>query len=511
MKVIIFEDELLVAKNLSELLLSGKLVKEVQVVSSLDNLCKEFGKQKYDLAILDVNIKGKPEGIVAGRYLRENYRMGIIYLTAYTDDNIIDDIAKTSPDAYLIKPFEDHQFVAVVRQVLMKYSSNTSLGNISVWRQEHGFAQSKIEFFQETIDQLFLTSITDQKGEIIYANNAFCKVSGYSPQELLGQSHNIVNSGLHSKEYFAKLWQTVQKGEIWQGEIRNKRKDGTYYWVYSYIFALSSADNNNTRYYISIRSDITSRKEAELELQEVLSNKMAELSDNRVQLARVVKDESMVGFNSILIHEIKRPLSSLSMHLDLLLKRYADSLPTQIFDRLTTARASTVHTIKLMSYLNQTFKRKGNANKDNILIYDQIESILDFVKILFPYKEIKFEFNRPNENLTLLGYNDAVFISIFNLLKNACEAFSDEQEVKQVKVETIQSSYKFEILIHDNKEGGISKEVSNKLFSPISSTKESGSGLGLNITKHVLASMDAKVELLETNEKGSCFKISIPL
>jgi PAS domain S-box-containing protein len=511
MRVIIFEDELLVAKNLSEILLSGKLVKEVQIVSSLENLCREFSKQRYDLAILDVNIRGNPEGIVAGRYIRENYRMGIIYLTAYTDDNIIDDIAKTNPDAYLIKPFEDQQFVAVVRQVLMKYSSNASLGNISVWRQEHGFAQSKIEFFQETIDQLFLTSITDQKGEIIYANNAFCKISGYSPQELLGQNHNIVNSGLHSKEFFAKLWQTVEKGEIWQGEIRNKRKDGTYYWISSYIFALSSAENNNTRYYISIRSDITSRKEAELELQEVLSNKMAELSDNRVQLARVAKDESMVGFNSILIHEIKRPLGALSMHLELLIKRYADTLPAQILDRLTTVRASTIHTIKLMSYLNQTFKRKGNAKKDNILIYDQIESILNFIKILFPYKEIEINFSRPQENLTLLGYNDAVFISIFNLLKNACEAFSDEQEEKQVKIETVKGSDKFEILVRDNKVGGIPKEVTDRLFSPITSTKESGSGLGLNITKHVLASMDAKVELIETNENGSCFKITIPL
>lgn len=510
MRAIILEDELIVAQGLKALLLEKTELKEIVLAQTEVAFKKKLSESEFDLAILDVNILGVFTGVKVGEFLRENYRMGLIYVTAYTDDDLIQKIGLTKPDAYIVKPFDDRHITAVVRQVLVKFSSRATLGNISIWQQDNGFVRSKVEFFQESIDQLFLTSITDQKGKIIYANAAFCKISGYATEELVGNNHNIVNSGFHAKDYFSNLWKTIHRGEIWQGEIRNKRKDGTNYWVYSYVFPLSSEEDNKSRYYISIRTDITARKEAELQLQELLSEKLEELSNNRLQLTRVTKDESLVGFNSILIHEMKRPLNSISMQLDYLLKKEADLIPANILGKLSSTRASIAHTIKLMAYLNETFRRKDNAKMQTIHLQNQVEAIIDFIKLLFPYVGVQIHFERTTDIGEVLGYNDAVFIGIFNLLKNACEAFQEEQESKNIFIQLQSQNELIEVIVKDDIRGGIPIEIANNLFSPMTSSKEGGSGIGLNISKHVLNSMNAKIELIQTGANGSTFMISLP-
>jgi PAS domain S-box-containing protein len=510
MRAIILEDELIVARSLKALLLEKTSLKEIMIATTEDQFKNMLAVSDFDLAILDVNIQGDFVGVKVGEFIRAHYRMGLIYLTGYTDDHLIEQIGLNKPDAYVIKPFDDRQIIAIVRQVLIKFSSTATLGNIAVWHQQTGFARSKIEFFQDTIDQLFLTSITDQKGKIIFANQAFCRTSGYSAEELLDKNHNIVNSGLHAKDFFANLWKTIQRGEIWQGEMRNRRKDATYYWVYAYIFPLSSEEDSNTRYYISIRYDITARKEAELNLQEVLSEKLSELTNNRIHLSRATKDESMVGFNSILIHELKRPLNSISMQLDFLLKKEVDSIPGVILAKLVKTRASIAHTIKLMSYLNDTFRRKENTKMEKIDLKNQIQSIIDFVSLLFPYGGVIVHFQAQQTINEVLGYNDALFIGLFNLLKNSFEAFSEDQDSKNIFIDLESNADHITILLRDDIEGGIPKEIADQLFSPMNSAKEGGSGIGLNISRHVLTSMNSTIDLLKTGPEGSTFKITIP-
>ena len=110
-----------------------------------------------------------------------------------------------------------------------------------------------------------LISITDTQGRIVYANDKFCQVSGYTEQELLGQDHRIINSGHHDKDYIRNMWRTIAGGETWQGEFCNRRKNGSFYWVDSSIVPLLDEADKPHRY-ISIRRDITTLKQNEAKL-----------------------------------------------------------------------------------------------------------------------------------------------------------------------------------------------------------------------------------------------------
>jgi PAS domain S-box-containing protein len=126
---------------------------------------------------------------------------------------------------------------------------------------------SELEFQKHALDQHAIVSMTDPSGKIIYANNKFSELSQYSTEELIGQNHRILNSGYHSYEFFTEMWKTIGCGKIWHGEVKNRRKDGTHYWVDSTIVPFMNDQGRPVRY-ISIRTDITARKEIELKLQE---------------------------------------------------------------------------------------------------------------------------------------------------------------------------------------------------------------------------------------------------
>jgi PAS domain S-box-containing protein len=138
--------------------------------------------------------------------------------------------------------------------------------------------------YKYALDESAIVAITDQKGIIKHVNENFCTISGYTKEELIGQDHRIINSGFHSKEFIAELWKTIANGNIWKGELKNKAKNGTYYWVDTTIIPF--LNNQSKPYqYVAIRADITKRKEGE----EYLSQSLKELSDYKYAL-----DESAI-------------------------------------------------------------------------------------------------------------------------------------------------------------------------------------------------------------------------
>lgn len=131
-------------------------------------------------------------------------------------------------------------------------------------------AVRRLSDLNTALDEALIVAITDVRGNITFANKKFCEISKYSQDELIGQNHRIINSGHHSKEFFRSMWRTIARGNIWTGEIKNKAKDGTFYWMHTIIVPLLTEEGKPYQY-VSFRNEITTRKLEEEKLGKLMA------------------------------------------------------------------------------------------------------------------------------------------------------------------------------------------------------------------------------------------------
>ncbi len=358
-----------------------------------------------------------------------------------------------------------------------------------------------IEQKLNAIEQVAVISICDEKGKITFANKKFIEISGYSMDELLGKEHSIVNSGFHAADFFNLMWKTIRAGCVWNGEIRNHKKNGQFYWVSTYIMPLFDNQNNIVNY-ISIGFDITGQKqmESELEVEKKKSIHMARLSTLGEMAANIA-------------HEINNPLALISGALMLISENAQKPKITEIerekiIDFSGRADFQAQRLTKIVKSL-RGFAR-GNAEYSDMRTV-RIDDLVDCIKTLC-YEKLhlaQVELKYHPCDFTIQCHQIQIEQVLVNLVNNAVDAIAESPKPWIFIGVEKQGDY----LMLKVRDSGprISDEILEKMATPYFTTKEigKGTGLGLSISKTIISNHKGTL-YVDKEDSNTCFVIKLP-
>ena len=193
----------------------------------------------------------------------------------------------------------------------------------------------ELQDFKVALDEHAIVSSTNAEGEITYVNEKFCQLTQFSREELLGRNHRIINSGFHSKDFFSDLWATILQGRTWKGEVKNRAKDGTLWWMDTTVVPFLNADGKPFQF-VAIRTDITKLKQREAEIRELNARLETRIRERTSQLETTNRE--LEAFCYSVSHDLRAPLRSIDGFSRILLEDYQDKLDESGKDSLGRVR-----------------------------------------------------------------------------------------------------------------------------------------------------------------------------
>ena len=353
---------------------------------------------------------------------------------------------------------------------------------------------------KHALDQSAIVAITDKQGVISYVNQKFCDLSKYSEEELIGQTHGLLNSSFHDRSFFADMWKTIGNGNVWNGEICNKAKDGSFYWVDTTIVPF--LDEQGKPYqYIAIRYDISHKKETEQEL--------------AVERERLFSSEKMASLGILsagISHELGNPLGALRGRLEML-ERLGEKSPAVSSERVISDVQIMIDLVDRMGKIIRglrAYARDGSQDPYELVdIGNLIGDIVEISRERLRKNNLKMDISQQSKALVRGRESELgqVFVNIFN---NAIDAARGGEE-KWIKIDIEKKDGDLLVRFIDSGPG-IDEKVAQKIFDPFYTTKPvgEGTGLGLSICRSIVEAHQGSI-ILKNVDKNTCFEIQLPL
>jgi PAS domain S-box-containing protein len=377
----------------------------------------------------------------------------------------------------------------------------------------------EVSDYKYALDASSIVEVTDDKGIIKYVNENFCKISQYSAAELIGQSHRLINAAYHSKELMSNLWATITAGKIWRDEIKNKAKDGSFYWVLTTIVPFLN-ESGKPYQYVAIRTDITEQKRIEEELTEAkvfaeLATSIAEEEKLKaLSAAHLAEDavKSKQQFLSNMSHEIRTPMNAIIGFTKVILKTELSVKQNEYLSAIKMSGDALIVLINDILDLAKVDAGKMNFEETPFKMALSVNAMLHLFDTKIKEKNIALIKEYDNDiPAILVGDPARLHQIILNLVSNAVKFTASGAITVSVKLlRQDNNKATIEFAVADTgigiPEGKLAKIFENfQQASRETSRLYGGTGLGLAIVKHLVEAQGGNINVKSKINEGTTF------